>query len=235
MKPVIDHAIILAAGFGTRLRPVTDTVPKAMVSVKGKPLLGYAIDRLLLAGVKKIIINTHYLPQVIADYITAHQDARLEVIHEPEILETGGGIKNALPHLGQAPFYALNADSLWSERGPALLQQLADCYAPSMDALLALIENSGQYPELAGDFQRDGDGRLRRKDLPKPLPYHFIGAQILHPRLFENSATGKFSLNVLYNQAEARGTLFGIVSQETIWNHISTPKDLAAANKDFIP
>jgi N-acetyl-alpha-D-muramate 1-phosphate uridylyltransferase len=235
MTSAITHGIILAAGFGTRLRPITDTVPKAMVTISGKPLLGYAIDRLLAAGVEKIIVNTHYLPHVIADYIAARGDARLHIIHEPEILETGGGIKNALPHLGAAPFYAVNADSLWSERGPPLLQQLGTAYQPGMDALLALIENTGQYPELSGDFQREGDGHLRRKNLSKPFPYHFIGAQILHPRLFKNSPDGKFSLNVLYNLAEESETLFGNVSRETFWNHISTPEDWQKANRDFAP
>lgn len=233
MTQPITHAMILAAGFGTRLRPLTDTVPKAMVTVSGKPLLGYAIDRLLTVGVEKIVINTHYLPQVIADYITARHDARLRVIHEPVILETGGGIKNALPQLGDAPFFVINADSLWAEAGAPLLAQLATAHQPHHKATLALIPNTGDYPELSGDFAMDATGRLTRAGLPRPLPWHYIGAQILHPSLFTGAPDGAFSLNVLYDHAAARGCLFGHHATAITWYHISTPADYTAANSRF--
>ncbi|TAH32263.1 MAG: nucleotidyltransferase family protein [Alphaproteobacteria bacterium] len=231
MSQTITQAMILAAGFGTRLRPITDTVPKAMAMVDGKPLLDYAMGHAVSAGARKIIVNTHYLPQVIEQHL---QRRPVTISHETEILETGGGVKNVITQFDDKEFYVINADSLWLDGANPLLNQLAKKWdSGKMDALLALIPNKGQYPDLQGDFDLSPDGRLQRHGQSKPLPYHFMGVQILHPRLFDKSPTGRFSLNILYDQAEGQHRLYGHIAEGIEWFHISTPQDLQKTNVYF--
>ncbi|NBV43284.1 nucleotidyltransferase family protein, partial [bacterium] len=185
----ITQAIVLAAGFGTRLRPITDHVPKAMVTVAGKPLLDYALDHAQNAGVTRAVVNTHYLPHCISDHVPQRKSPEITLSHEPEILETGGGIKNVIDFFGSDPFFAINADSLWRDENPAdgLLTQLKNRWnGQTMDALLAVIPrepaNYVGAKNLHGDFAIEADGRLRRAGIPKPMPMVYIGVQILHPR-----------------------------------------------------
>jgi MurNAc alpha-1-phosphate uridylyltransferase len=231
MPKTITQAMILAAGFGTRLRPITDTIPKAMAMVDGKPLLDYAMGHAVSAGVRKIIVNTHYLPQVIEQHL---QRRPVTISHEDEILETGGGVKHVLAQFGDKEFYVINADSLWLDGADQLLNQLAKKWdGAKMDGLLAVIPNKGQYPDLQGDFFMAHDGQLQRAGKSKPLPYHYMGVQILHPRLFDVSPDGRFSLNVLYDRAEAQHRLYGHVAENIEWFHISTPQDLQKTNVYF--
>lgn len=219
----IEKAIALSAGFGTRLRPMTDRVPKAMVRVHHKPLLDYTLDYLRNAGVSDVVVNTHYLAPVIHDHVKDR--AGITLSHEPEILETGGGIQNILPHFENRPFFAINADSLWVERGLPVLDQLSAAWDEQrMDALLLLLPNDGSWPELTGDFFMDNRGLLRRAE-GQAMPFIFIGVQILHPRLFAGEKAGKYSLLSLYNKAAMQGRLYGHVAQNIDWFHISTPED----------
>lgn len=225
-----SQAIVLAAGFGVRLRPLTDSIPKAMVRVGGRPLLDYSIDHARAAGAEKIIVNTHYCAGVIHDHLAGKSAI---ISYEKDILETGGGIFHVLPQFGGKAFYALNADSLWTEQGIPALRQMADAFDEKrMDGLLLLIPNDGHYADLSGDFFMEADGRLHRgKETQRP--YIYIGAQILHPRLFDGAKPGKFSLNPLYDAAAARGRLYGVVARDISWFHISTPEDWRAADADF--
>ncbi len=234
MSHRISNAMILAAGFGTRLRPVTDTVPKAMVPVRGKPLLDYALDYTESAGVTDVVVNTHYLPHVIAGHLQNRKTPGITISHEDHILETGGGIERALHHFNGQSFYAINADSLWLEQSRPLLDQMSEFWdADRMDALLALIPNHGQYSELQGDFGLNADGHLSRTGRQKPLPYHYMGVQIIHPRLFDHAPGGQYSLNKLYDRAEKNGRLFGLSVSGIEWFHISTPTDLADTERYF--
>ncbi len=230
----ITQAMILAAGFGTRLRPITDHVPKAMVKIAGKPLLDHALDRLCEIGCESCVVNTHYLPDIIENHLASRKNPRIEISHEPEILETGGGILQALNRFHNQPFFAINADSLWRDFKTPLLKQLSDVWDDArMDGLLALVQNRGQYPELSGDFFKHEDGSLYRQGMKKPLPHIYIGVQILHPRLFDQAPDGKFSLGVLYDHASLKGRLYGHIAQNTEWFHISAPRDLAETERQW--
>ncbi len=227
MTAKITRAIALAAGFGTRLRPITDHVPKAMVTIAGKPLLDYALDHLRQAGVKDIVVNTHYLAQVIHNHLK--DSPGIIFSHEAEILETGGGIQNILPHFNNEAFFAVNADSLWVDKSMPILEKAAEFWDDTrMDALLLLLPNDGTRAELIGDFDIGLEGRLKRGK-----SHIYIGAQILHPRLFDGARQGKYSLNILYNKAAESGRLYGIAAKGIDWFHISTPKDREDTERHF--
>jgi MurNAc alpha-1-phosphate uridylyltransferase len=222
-------AMILAAGLGTRMRPLTDSQPKPMLPVADKPLLDWALDRLDEVGCEEVLVNLHYL----GDQIKAHLKSRVRYISEDPILETGGGVKNALDHgyFQGAPFYVCNADNLWLDEGRSALARLAEVWDETrMDGLLLLqaVERAHGY-EGAGDFccERDGGPMCRLRDAKAGQPaFVFTGVQILHPRLFENAPNGAFSLNVLYDQALAAGRLCGVV-HDGAWYHVGTPESLA--------
>jgi MurNAc alpha-1-phosphate uridylyltransferase len=222
----IDTAMVLAAGLGVRMRPLTDDQPKPMVALAGRPLLDWALDRVAAAGVRRTVVNTHYFAEVIHRHLAGRDGIVLS--HEPERLETGGGVRRALPHLGDRPFFVVNSDAIWTDGPVPALARLAAAWDDAhMDALLLLqpvgraIGYSG-----AGDYHRDSGGRLRRREKGEPAPFLFAGVQILHPRLFDGASDGPFSLNLLYDAAQAAGRLFGI-EHDAAWYHVGTPEDLA--------
>lgn len=221
-------AMVLAAGLGKRMRPLTDTVPKPLVPVAGRTLLDRVLDRFEAAGVPRVVINLHYFPEVMEAHLKTRRRPPIELSPEPDLLETGGGVKNALPRLGPAPFYVANADVLWLDgRTPALTRLARAWNDETMDALLLLqpaVTATGY--EGAGDYFADPVGRLRRRKRHELAPFIFAGVQILHPRLFANAPDGAFSLNRLYDQAEAAGRLWG-VRHDGLWFHVGTPQGLA--------
>ena len=226
----ISSAMVLAAGLGTRLKPLTDRLPKPLMPVAGRTLLDYALDRLADAGVETAIVNLHHLGDMIAEHLKGRTAPKILLSREEQRLETGGGVKNALGLLGAGAFIAVNADVLWLNGPYDALERLKSHWREAdMDALLLLLETTAAFGyEGAGDFLADPVGRLARRPEREIAPYLFTGIQILHPRLFRNCPEGAFSLNVLYDRAMAEGRLRGIV-HDGEWFHVGTAEGLAEA------
>jgi MurNAc alpha-1-phosphate uridylyltransferase len=234
MIPAPRRAMVLAAGLGLRLRPLTERVPKPLVEIGGRPLIAYALDLLVAAGVHEIVVNAHHLAEQLADFIErhgrAHAGVALHLSREAVLLETGGGVLNALPLLGARPFFVLNSDVIVRDGTRPLLARLADAFEPAhMDALLLLqpVERAFGY-DGRGDYRLKDDGRLDARGAAATAPYVFTGAQVLAPALFDGIAPGVFSLRRLYDRAEAAGRLYGIV-HDGAWLHVGTPEAVAEA------
>jgi len=223
-------AMVLAAGIGKRMRPLTDTRPKPMVEVAGRMLIDHNLDRLAAAGVTTAVVNLHHF----GDLLEAHLKPRTapRIIFSDEramLLDTGGGIAGALPQLGGAPFFLVNSDSLWCERD-SNLARLADFFDPArMDALLLLArpENTVGY-EGHGDYFLNGDGGLRRRAATETAPFTYAGGAILSPQLFDGAPSGAFPLLPLFNRAESSGRLFGLELAGKFL-HVGTPSAIAPA------
>jgi N-acetyl-alpha-D-muramate 1-phosphate uridylyltransferase len=222
------HAMVLAAGLGLRMRPLTKRTPKPLIPVAGRSMLDRVFDRLDEAGVPNRVVNTHWLADQIARHLASHSG--VIVSHEDVLLDTGGGVAHALPLLGAHPFFVCNADIIWLDGARPALIRLAEVWDPArMDALLLLQPVSRAFGyDGPGDFFRADDGRLQRRGNASAAPLVFTGVQILHPRLFADAPDEKFSLNILYNRAQATWRLFGTV-HEGDWLHIGTPETLTAA------
>ena len=223
--------MILAAGLGLRLRPLTETRPKPLIEVAGRTMLDRALDHLVAAGIGSAVVNCHYLAEQIEAHLAGRDRPAIRLSREEVLLETGGGIAKALPNLGPDPFYAANADIIWSDGATPALLRLADHWdASTMDALLLVhpTERAFGY-DGAGDFARDKDGRLSRRGNAASAPYVFTGVQLLHPGLFDGAPAGAFSMNVLYDKALAAGRLHGVV-HDGEWYHVGTPEALSEAD-----
>jgi len=226
------HAMVLAAGKGLRMRPLTEHMPKPLIPVAGRSMLDRAFDRLDEAHVRHRVVNVHWLAEQIAAHLANHAGVILS--HEDVLLETGGGVANALPLLGEGAFFVCNADTIWLDGARPALARLAETWDDArMDALLLLqpVAEAFGY-DGTGDFNRADDGRLGRRGDGAHAPFVFSGVQILHPRLFDGAPRGAFSLNILYDRAERAGRLFGLV-HDGAWLHIGTPETLAAAEAWF--
>lgn len=223
-------AMVLAAGFGKRMRPLSETTPKPLIELMGQPLIDRVLDRLADAGVEKAVVNTHHLAEQVESHLRGRRHPEIVFRRETELLDTGGGVVNALSELGEEPFYVLNGDVFWLEgRTPALARLAAAWDGEAMDALLLLQETVFALGyQGAGDYLLDPLARARRRQPIEVAPFVFTGVQLLHPRLFRYAPDPPFSLNVLYDQAEAADRLSGLLHDGT-WFHISTPEDLEAA------
>ncbi len=229
------HAMVLAAGLGKRMRPITDRIPKPLVSIGGKPMLDHALDRLAEAGIGTAVVNVHYLAEQIEQHVEARTAPRILISDERAmLLETGGGVKKALPLLGSEPFLHVNSDSLWVERGISNIASLCDAWHAETTDILLLIarrEDSVGF-DGAGDFHLAGDGTLARRGASPTAPYVFAGVAILKPRLFADTPEGIFSLNLLFDRAIAAGTLRGLPLLGR-WLHVGTPEAIAPAEAAF--
>ncbi len=227
---MIDTAMILAAGRGERMRPLTDTTPKPLIAVAGRSMLDRAIDRLAAHGVRKIVVNVHHLGEQVA----AHLAGRATIVHEERLLETGGSVKNALPLLGPGPFFVLNGDGLWRDGTTPMLDRMASAWNPEqMDALLLLhpIDRAiGREAGDRGDYFLGDDGRARHRGDAQSAPYLFASVSACDARLLRDSPDGPFSLLNLWKRAESRGRLRGLV-HDGDWFHVGTPRALAEAEK----
>jgi len=225
---LIENAMVLAAGRGVRMRPLTNDKPKALVSLCGETLLDRALNQCRDAGVRSIAVNAHYKGELIRNHLHDATDIRLS--WEDELLETGGGVCKALPLLGTGPFLVINCDSVWFDAGQSALSRLGDVWREDeMDALLLLqaVERAVGYSG-SGDFSQDETGRISRRGDRDAAPLVFMGVQVLHPRLFADEKVEPFSLNRLYDKALAQQRLFGLV-HDGAWYHVGTPEDLATA------
>ena len=236
LRPEVDvdvppTAMVLAAGLGKRMRPLTITRPKPLIEVAGRTLLDRALDHLRAAGVTRAVVNAHYF----ADHIDAHlhrQPSGLEIVMSDEraqLLETGGGVAKALPLIDCDPFFVVNSDNLWVDGSLDTLRLLAQAWdGDRMDALLLLVPlaRATGY-DGRGDFYMNPIGQLRRRVEHRIAPYVFSGVQLLAKRLFDGEPAAPFSLNRVYDKALAGERLFGAVHQG-LWFHVGTPAAVAA-------
>ena len=224
-------AMVLAAGLGTRLRPVTETVPKPLVEINGRALIDHAIDRLALAGVERVVVNTHYKAAMLAAHLARRGHPRIELSEEAELLDTGGGVARALPLLGEA-FFVVNGDVFWLDGKESALLRLASAFDPAcMDAVILVQPTATAIGyEGDGDYFLDAAGRPRRRREGEVAPYLFAGIQLLHRRLFDEVPGPTFSLVRLFDRAEAAKRLASVV-HDGEWYHIGTPEGLAATRK----
>lgn len=233
--PPISRAMVLAAGLGQRMRPITDTLPKPLVAIAGRTMLDHALDRLADAGVERAVVNVHHLAGQIEAHLAARTRPAITISDERGLLlETGGGVRKALPLLGEAPFFHVNSDSLWSEAGTGNLLAMAGAWRPdAMDILLLLAAREDAVGfDGAGDFTRDAEGRLARRGAAAGAPWVYAGVAIMKPALFADTPEGPFSLNLLFDRAIAAGRLFGhaLVGR---WLHVGTPDAIAPAEAAF--
>jgi MurNAc alpha-1-phosphate uridylyltransferase len=228
-----ETAMVLAAGQGTRMRPLSDSLPKPLVKVDGRTLIDHCLDGLAAVGVKRAVVNVHHL----ADQIEAHVKTRRTptvVISDERgtLLETGGGVMRALPLLGDQPFMLRNSDSFWLDGVRPNLEWLAAAWDGNrMDGLLLLastVRASGYSGR--GDFMLDTHGRLSRRPERRIAPFVYAGAAILAPRLFSRAPQGAFSLNLLFDQAIEGGRLFG-VRLDGLWINVENPLAIESASK----
>lgn len=229
----IQSAMILAAGLGTRMRPITDTLPKPLVEVAGRPLIAYCLEALNRLGVSRVVVNVHYLAPLLIDWLARWPGTDIRISDETAgLLDSGGGIVHALPILGPGPFLVLNADTFWLDEPGAdcdSLTAMSDRFDPeTMDILLLtarLDQATGHTGK--GDFVYAADGRLARyKGAGDPVIY--AGAIILHPRIFDGIAEAKFSINRCFDAAASAGRLFGAPLRGH-WFTVGTPDAIAKA------
>ncbi len=202
-----DTAMVFAAGFGTRMRPLTETVPKPLIEVAGKPMMDYRLEKLVEAGIKQVVINTHYLAEQIQAYASKRRDIDVIISHEAEILETGGALLKAKNHFAKAPIFIINSDIIWLDKGTPLLERLAAAWNPdAMDMLMCLhpTERAIGY-HGAGDFALDEQGVIRRPDTPQK-PYVYAGIQLFSPTILERYGDAHyFSLSAVFKDALTPG------------------------------
>jgi N-acetyl-alpha-D-muramate 1-phosphate uridylyltransferase len=224
-------AMVLSAGLGTRMRPLTERMPKPLVEVGGKPLIDHVLDRLAEAGVERVVINVHHFAEQLERHLAPRKSPRIVISDERGVLlGTGGAVVKALPQLGDAPFFHINSDTLWIDGVRPNLARLAETFDPAvMDALLLLAPTTGSIGYAGrGDFRFAADGRLTRRGEREVAPFVFAGAAILSPALFAGAPVGEFPLPLLFDRAAEQGRLFGL-RLEGLWMHVGTPDAIALA------
>jgi MurNAc alpha-1-phosphate uridylyltransferase len=229
-------AMVLAAGLGLRMRPITDTLPKPLVQVGGKTLLDHVLDRLAEAGVERAVVNVHYLAEQIEQHLAGRQSPRIVISDErAHLLDTGGGVVKALPELGSAPFFHVNADTIWIDGVRSNLVRLAESFDPArMDALLLLAPTAASIGYSGrGDFGMTPDGRLQRRGEREVVPFVYAGAALLSPTLFRDAPAGAFSLNRLFDRAIESERLYGL-RLEGVWMHVGTPDAIPVAEAAIV-
>jgi MurNAc alpha-1-phosphate uridylyltransferase len=223
--------MVMAAGLGTRMRPLTDNMPKPLVPVAGKPLIDYVLDKLAHAGVTTAVVNVHYFADQIEQHLAGRTSPRIVISDErPRLLGTGGGVVNALPQLGGAPFFHVNSDTLWIDGVASNLNRLAATFDPAkMDALLLLAATANSIGYSGrGDYAMTPDGALRRRAEREVVPFVFAGVAILSPALFKDAPASDFSLTSLFDRASEEGRLAGL-RLDGLWMHVGTPDAVTAA------
>ena len=224
-------AMVLAAGLGLRMRPLTEHLPKPLVEVAGKPLLDHVLDRLKEVDVGTAVVNVHYLPDQIIRHVATRETPRVIISDERDVmLGTGGGVVKALPLLGSQPFYHLNADTMWIDGVRSNLARLADAFDPAkMDILLLMAPTASSIGYSgAGDYAMMTDGTLRRRKEHQIVPFVYAGAAIMSPQIFQGAPQGEFSLTAIFDRAAEQGRLFGL-RLEGVWMHVGTPDAVGAA------
>jgi MurNAc alpha-1-phosphate uridylyltransferase len=229
-------AMVLAAGLGMRMRPLTDKVPKPLLEVGGQPLIDHVLDKLAAAGVERAVVNVHRLADAIERHVAARRRPRIIISDERgQLMGTGGAVVKALPDLGEAPFFHVNSDTIWIDGVTPNLKRLAAAFDPErMDALLLLAPTATSIGYAGrGDFAMTPDGALRRRHEREVVPFVYAGAAMLAPALFAGAPAEPFSLTLLFDRAGEVGRLHG-VRLEGVWMHVGSPDAIAAAERAIV-
>ncbi len=233
MSAKIDTAMVMAAGLGTRMRPLTDDMPKALVEVAGKPMVDHAIDRLKAAGISRIVVNIHAFADKLRAHLEARNDDSIIISDESgQLLDTGGGVKHALPLLGDKPIITHNCDSIWVEGMGKTLPRLIEMFdADQMDALLVVAVTANIIGDVSrGDFTMDAAGRLDWREPSSVAPFMYTGVQVIKPQLFAGVEDTTFSTARLWNQIMENDRAYGL-RHDGVWMHVGTPAALAEAEE----
>ena len=228
-KPLAsDTAMVMAAGLGKRMRPLTATQPKPLVRVAGKPLIDYSLDHLAEAGVAKAVVNVHYLADALEAHLAKRAAPRITISDERALLlETGGGMVRALPHLPD-PFFCLNSDNIWLDGPHDVFRELSDAWRPDqMDALLLVVSHKQAHNYVGeGDFHLSPTGLVSRRRPGRIAPFIYTGIQLVSHRLLRNAPEGAFSTNVFWQRAIEEGRLYGLIHTGQ-WFEVGEPKSIA--------
>ena len=227
----VRKAMVMAAGKGTRMQPLTDTMPKPLVPFMGRPLIDHVLDRLEEAGIEEAVVNVHHFADMLEAHLASRKSPRIVISDErAELLDTGGGTKKALPLLGSDPVVTFNSDSVWTGELGSNLRSLIAAWDPArMDALLMLADTAHTIGYVGrGDFTMTASGLLARRAQSETAPFMFAGVQIVKPALFADGPDGPFSTNLIWDRLIANGRLFGHRMTGT-WMHVGAPDDLAEA------
>jgi MurNAc alpha-1-phosphate uridylyltransferase len=225
------RAMVLAAGLGTRMRPLTERIPKPLIEVGGKALIDHALDRLATAGVELAVVNIHHLAELMQRHLASRRRPNIVLSDERDrLLGTGGGAVHALSRLGAAPFYHVNSDTIWIEGVTPNLDRLAAAFDPAiMDALLLLAPTATSVGyDGRGDFSLGPDGRLAPRAEREIVPFVYAGVAIFAPALFAAAPDGPFPLSLLFDRAAAAGRLHGL-RLDGLWIHVGAPEAIAQA------
>jgi N-acetyl-alpha-D-muramate 1-phosphate uridylyltransferase len=234
VKP--SKAMVLAAGFGVRMRPLTDHMPKPLIPVAGRPLLDHVLDKLAAANVADAVVNVHYLADQIIDHVAARKRPRVTISDErDQVLGTGGGVVKALPLLGRDPFFLVNSDTMWIDGVRSNLTRLAEIFDPEqMDILLLMAPTASSIGYGGrGDYAMLPDGALRKRREHQVVPFVYAGAAILSPSIFAGAPKGEFSLTRMFDAANEQERLFGL-RLDGVWMHVGTPDAVSAAEEAFL-
>lgn len=228
----IGAAMVLAAGLGTRMRPITDRLPKPLVTVGGRTLLDHALDRIAEAGIPRAVVNVHHLAGLVEAHLAARAPQPATVVSDERarLLETGGGVRRALPLLGPGAFLVLNSDSFWIEGERSNLRRLVEAWDPATTDVLLLVASTATSLgyDGAGDFHREPGGRLVRRALGESAPFLYAGVAVVSPDVVADEPEEPFSLNRTFDRAAAGGRLRGL-PLDGQWLHVGTPEAIAAA------
>lgn len=234
VKPT--KAMVLAAGLGLRMRPLTEKMPKPLVPVAGQPLLDHVLDKLGQAGVTDAVVNVHYLGEQIIDHVANRKLPHVTISDERnEVLGTGGGVVKALPLLGDAPFYHVNSDTLWIDGVRSNLARLAENFDPArMDIMLLMAPTASSIGYSGrGDYSMLPDGTLRKRREKEVVPFVYAGAAIMSPSIFNDAPKGEFSLTRMFDRANEQDRLFGL-RLDGLWMHVGTPDAVHAAEEAYL-
>ena len=229
-------AMVLAAGLGARMRPLTDNMPKPLVQVAGRALLDHVLDKLGAAGVSEAIVNVHYLPDQIIDHVGSRNQPCVVISDERDkVLGTGGGVVKALPLLGDTPFFHVNADTMWIDGVRPNLTRLAEAFDPTrMDILLLMAPTTSSIGYGgSGDYAMLPDGTLRKRKEHQVVPFVYAGVAVMSPSIFAEAPAGEFSLTKMFDRANAQERLFGL-RLDGVWMHVGTPDAVQAAEEAFL-
>lgn len=234
--PKPSAAMVLAAGLGTRMRPLTDRTAKPLLPLGGRALLDHALDRLAAAGVQRTMVNAHWHADLVAAALNARAAEALPpktiLLREPLLLDTGGSVAAALPHLGDDPFFVVNGDAFWLDGPTPALDRLVRAFDPAEVDVVLLLHRTFQVQAETGfgDFAMDPWGMVRRREEREIVPYIYAGVQLAAPALFADPPPAPFSVNALWDRAIASGRARGMV-HDGLWFHLSTPPDLSEAEQ----
>ena len=231
-----DVAMVLAAGLGTRMRPLTLDRPKPLVEVAGRTMIDHCLDKLAEAGVARAVVNVHHFPQLVKDHLTARTNPAVAISDESgQLLETGGGMIRALPLLAADPFFCINSDNLWVDGPQDVFRQLSKAWKPdSMDALLLVVPHARAANHKGkGDFHMDANGRLTLRRSGRIAPFIYSGIQLVSQRLLRDAPRGPFGTMVLWKRAMAEARLYG-VSHLGLWYEVGSPDAIAPTEEALL-